>query len=324
MSHVVRDVLKRILPAEVRAGLRGAGALRRELTTAALDRARYGWYRARLARAASRVSSTIDYAQLRNILPNSGPAPLTNDYASAREVLGRNRRGVGTYRQLGIQHFEGMAADDAVFDPETEGRYLWRCAGLAGIIADFAFHNYRHPAILELGSGPGLLFTMLRRYGIANYVGIDGNPLSQTLNPHLAGQEAHFLLLNLQDEIRLSQRDEPLWFDIVCSFEVLEHIPEHSIDNLLGTMRRHMHPRSVAFLTASLKPTSQVDVHVLVRDRGWWLSRFLTMGLHEHVNAARLSNRLKANHPWNWNSSDTNIFVLTTELHGKRGIGAAD
>src|ERR1700687_2591992 len=69
----------------------------------------------------------------------------------------------------------------------------------------------------------------LRDLGLWDYVGIDGNPLFIEFNPHLSAYAEHFQMLNLQEPIQLQGVSAPVQFDMVCSFEVLEHIREDAV-----------------------------------------------------------------------------------------------
>ncbi len=248
----------------------------------------------------------LDVASIVNALPNSGGVPITKEYASARDVISSVTD--LAHRRQDAEGFEGFAADDAVFDESAEGWEYWSNARLAGTITTFAVENYPNPSVLELGCGAGHLFGLLRGYGIYDYFGIDGSPYFLDLNPRLRGHEAHFRTLNLQQEIRLEQQGQPLAFDVVCSFEVLEHIREEVVDELLATIRNQMHQGSVAFLTAST--LGGMDVHVLVRDRPWWLERFAAQGLYPRVDEEQLRRRIGRRHPFNWQPHSTNTFAL--------------
>lgn len=263
-------------------------------------------YRSLLMKSSARAWPSINYARMRNVLPNSGPVPMERDFRSARELIAAFPD--ARKRSQAIEGFEGFAPDDAIYDDTEQSWELWSNAGLAGTIASFGYRHYANPSVLELGCGPAHLFFFLRRYGVCNYVGVDGNPLMLKLNPALKGYEQHFLTQNLQEEIALRQNDEPLKFDIVCSFEVLEHIREERIERFIRTMRNHMHAGSVAFCTASLQ--SGMDVHVLVRDRGWWLERFTSLGLRPRKDQADICGQLGRHHPFNWTPENTNIFAL--------------
>lgn len=270
-------------------------------------RLRYVWYQLVLAQYRGRQRApTIDLVALRNALPNSGSVPVRGQFTSARAII--DQFPDAARRQQNIAGFEGFALDDAVFDAETQHSEMWSYAPLAGLIAVFAHMHYDQPSVLDVGCGPAHLFYFLRALGIQNYVGLDGNPWLVKLNPFLHGYNQHFLICNLQEEVRLCLNDEPMRFDVVCAFEVLEHIREDKIDLFFCTLRNHMHERSVAFCTASLQ--AHFDVHVLVEDRDWWLDRFARAGLVRHSDADALERKIGSHHPFNWNPRISNIFAL--------------
>lgn len=301
----MKTVLKQLVPRSVRAIVRGK-------TKRVRDSYKLKYYRYRLSLlkyTLVRNQLSINLDLLRDVLPNIGPIPVKQRFSSASEI-------VATFpdpaqRRVKMDGFEGFALDDAVFDEAIQLWEMWSFAPLAGFLATFGHANYRDPSVLELGCGPAHLFFFLRRFGVWNYVGIDGNPWFVKFNPYLSGYEKHFSILNIQEEIQLYQGSEPLYFDIICSFEVLEHIREDKVDNFIKTIRNHMHSRSVAFCTTSLQ--SDMDVHVLVRDRDWWLQRFAKLDLYPLSDEAELTQRIGDSHPFNWNPSISNVFAL--EIH---------
>jgi hypothetical protein len=69
-----------------------------------------------------------------------------------------------------------------------------------------------------------------------------------------------------------------------------------------------MHPRSTFVCTASM--LDDMDVHVLVRARDWWISRFAEVGLTPLADGDAFAARLTDHHPFNWSAGTTNVFVL--------------
>lgn len=264
------------------------------------DRLEYFYYRLLFLRHVN-SAPILHFGLLHNILPNSGPIHLPREFSSVTEINAIFHN--APKRRLEIKGFEGFALDDAVFDSKKEPWEMWSFVPLAGFLAKFAYARYKKPTVLELGCGPAHLFYFLRNFGIWDYIGIDGNPYFVKFNPYLKGYEKHFLILNLQEEIRLREGDKPLKFDIICSFEVLEHIREDKIENLIKTIRNHMHPQSVFFATASLKTEGEIDVHVLARDRQWWLKRFAKFGLYPRADEPKIVQEMLKNKPWNWESN---------------------
>lgn len=280
----------------------------------ALRRAHYRWIRPlpdRLAHAVEVLrhghprTPALDVARIANALPNLGGVPYSAPAEDTRHLIDRMSGRRGENRHQGIPGFEGFAPDDAVYDERTEQWRIWSYSRLARFLARFA-RARGAASVLELGSGAGQLFEFLRAYGVADYLGIDGSPLL-AMNRICRESPQHFRTLNLQEELRLELGGAPVRFDVVCSFEVLEHIREDAIDRLIATIRAHMHARSTAFLTAS---RLECDVHVLVRPRDWWLARFAAHGLARPAGADALERALGAHHPHIWNEKSSHCFAL--------------
>ena len=212
------------------------------------------------------------------------------------------------HRAQAASPFPGFAADDAIFDSGNQNWELWSNASLAAWLAEYGCRQFGNPKILDLGCGPAHLFFFFRRLGLMNYLGVDGNPLFIKLNPYLLGLENHFRILNLAEKIQFGADGAPVTFDMICSFEVLEHLTEDAVDNFLWTIRKHMHAHSIVFCTASLQ--NDIDVHVLVRPRAWWYERFAQAGLTPVSNEPALRRELSIREPFNWGGERTNIFVL--------------
>ena len=243
---------------------------------------------------------------MRNMRANAGAIRVPKSFNAAAQVVSTFTD--PTRRNLGIADHEGFALDDAIYDPATQDWEFWSFVRLARFIAKYALEHYSAPSVLELGCGPAHLYRLLTAYGVSDYVGVDGNPYFVAFNPNLRGHEEHFLQLDLQEEIALATADGPVHFDVVCCFEVLEHIREDRVDKLIATMRTHMHRDSVLLCTASRE--AAYDVHVLVRDQDWWLEKFRAKGLIPVDEFMVLRRVLSGSHPFNWSADNTNVFVL--------------
>jgi len=252
----------------------------------------------------SRLERTIELPDLRNTLPNSGGIAIDTQTLDPRTIVETGYCRVEK-RSSGVAGFEGLALDDALGWLEEYRHYSF--VPLAKAVSEIARSHLGTTGFttLELGSGWGGFRVLLQAFGATIYLGIDANPLPFSHSPFMLEAPASYRLLNLQEKIDFRRK-----FDIVCSFEVLEHIREDQLDNILETISTHLSPDSLFIGTAAL--TDYTDVHVTVHPREWWLDRFQDHGLLPVCLAkeTRWLRLLASKHPFNWNASTTSIFVL--------------
>jgi 2-polyprenyl-3-methyl-5-hydroxy-6-metoxy-1,4-benzoquinol methylase len=237
---------------------------------------------------------------LQNKLPNSGPIKIDPAMNSARVLSSVVD---GNHRKTDVSGFEGLALDDALaYSDEYKHFSFFREAKAVASIARSEFGR-TDASVLELGCGGGDLGYFLKMLGVREYIGVDANPVAYNESPYIGAHKDHFRLLNLQEEIDFGSR-----FDIVCTFEMLEHIREDKLPALMRTIRNHMDERSLFLGTASLQ--EQYDVHITVKPRPFWLDMFASVGLEPHPRAAEYEGLLSRNNPFNWDASNTNVFAL--------------
>lgn len=239
---------------------------------------------------------------LENQLPNSGGFPVDEiEEENPDEVFAAikdpHKRGT---EKAG---FEGLALDDALAFTSEYKHYSF--LGQAKAIAKIA-RNHNSPyriSILEMGCGGGDMYDFFRVMGIERYLGLDGNPIAYKHSPYIQKYSDHFRVVNLTEEINFGTK-----FSIVCTFEVMEHIPENRLDGMIKTIRNHLGENSIFLGTASLQ--DDLDVHVTVKPREWWLDKFAGYGLVPHERSAEYEQLLIDNHPFNWSGDNTNVFAL--------------
>lgn len=239
---------------------------------------------------------------VQNRLPNTGGFPMDPMVDNPQIILSSIMD--HACRSTNVVGFEGLALDDALaFMDEYKHFSFFR---LAKAIRQIVQDHLERPCftLLELGCGGGDLFRFLRLFGAYQYVGVDGNPVALRYSPYIREFERQFHVLNLQQEI-----DFGVLFDVVCSFEVLEHIPEERLDQFIKTIRNHLGSHSLFLGTASLQ--RDLDVHVTVRPRSFWLERFRRFGLTSHPKHQVYERLLATHHPFNWDASNTNVFALS-------------
>ena len=239
--------------------------------------------------------------KIQNQLPNSGGFPVDAEEYNPEKVISSindNHK-----RKTSVNGFEGFALDDALAYVNEYKHFSF--LNEAKAIAKIARREFTHlnPSVLELGCGGGDVYRFLKAFGIDRYIGVDVNPIAFKHSPYITKNPQHFRLLNLQEEIDFGTK-----FDVVCSFEVLEHIREEKLDSIIGTIKRHLGEKSIFLGTASLQ--DDLDVHVTVRPREFWIEKFARHGLVQHDNHDAYESLLAQNHPFNWNAENTNVFAL--------------
>lgn len=82
--------------------------------------------------------------------------------------------------------------------------------------------------------------------------------------------------------LEFNQKTDRLIFDVVTSWEVMEHIAEPDIAKVAANVKRHLAPTGLWIMSVS--PNEEVingvRLHQTVRDREWWIGKFETLGLH--------------------------------------------
>jgi 2-polyprenyl-3-methyl-5-hydroxy-6-metoxy-1,4-benzoquinol methylase len=262
------------------------------------------WKRELNAAQRSKSSTRGEFLDLRNTLPNSGGITIDTQTLDPKKIIETGYRYVDK-RGSGVAGFEGLALDDALGWLEEYRHYSF--VPLAKAVSEIARSHLGTTCFttLELGCGWGGLRVLLQAFGSTFYLGIDANPLPFSHSPFMLEAPSSYRLLNLQEKIDFGMK-----FNIVCSFEVLEHMREDHLDNILETISAHVSVGSLFIGTAAF--TDYTDVHVTVHPRGWWLNRFQQHRLVPVCLAkeTRWLKLLASRHPFNWNASTTSIFVL--------------
>lgn len=76
-------------------------------------------------------------------------------------------------------------------------------------------------------------------------------------------------------------QSQPLQFDVITSWEMLEHIAEEDLTALADNIRRHLAPGGLFIGSVSPLPEviNDVTLHLTVEQKPWWVERFAREGL---------------------------------------------
>lgn len=172
------------------------------------------------------------------------------------------------------EHPVALGSDDHRFPRGTKNdntrypRFCYKCEQVFG----------RQVRFLDLGcAGGGLVLDFLLRGHFA--IGLEGSDYS------LTWQRAEWRLVpghlftcdvTKPFTIRLRSSADPLEFDIISAWEVLEHIPETALPQFFSNIARHL--ADGGFFVASVAtfedrdPETGAVWHATVRPRGWWVA----------------------------------------------------
>lgn len=132
-----------------------------------------------------------------------------------------------------------------------------------------------HPALLEFGCATGWFLKAAVEEGFLVF-GVDPSPWALA---HPASDMADLMVLgNAQTWIDSTggslSREQ---YDVVCSWEMLEHVEERDVEDALVSMWRCLKPGGLFVHRICLPGSDDHDhTHVTVKERQWWLNQMET------------------------------------------------
>ena len=89
---------------------------------------------------------------------------------------------------------------------------------------------------------------------------------------------------NFNLELVIGEKKEPLQFDVVTSWELIEHIAEPDLERVAANVKKHMAPGGIWIMSVS--PNEEVIngtvLHQTVQQKAWWVKKFQSLGLEHH------------------------------------------
>jgi SAM-dependent methyltransferase len=143
---------------------------------------------------------------------------------------------------------------------------------------------YPRIRVLDLGcAGGGFVRSLIDDGHFA--VGLEGSdyPL-QNQTGEWATIPNHLFTCDITKPFQLFDKatDEPLQFEAITAWELMEHIPEDGLDCLLENISRHLAPHGrLLFSIATFLDWDQQSGtiwHVTIKPRDWWKDRFAQHG----------------------------------------------
>lgn len=140
----------------------------------------------------------------------------------------------------------------------------------------YKLYNTDQISVLDLGcAGGGFVKDCLDDGHLA--VGLEGSDYSKNMNrAEWAKIPNNLFTCDITKPYQVLYNDLPVEFDAITGWELLEHIPEPDLDEMITQFKKHLSPKGLAIFSIS---PNQEFWHVCVHDREWWLSRFLKHNL---------------------------------------------
>jgi SAM-dependent methyltransferase len=179
------------------------------------------------------------------------------------------------------------------WDSSRNGRFNQKLYRLYGWTERTAFAPLR---VLDMGcSGGGFVRDCIDHGCLA--VGLEGSDYSKKLSRAEWAVIPQFLFTcDISAPFRIEAHDSDGWvlekFDVITSWEVLEHIPEDCLPILVKNVLAHMSDRAMWITSISTleEYVGGYRIHQTVKSKEWWIQRLSELGLQHHPEYIRYFN----------------------------------
>jgi SAM-dependent methyltransferase len=161
---------------------------------------------------------------------------------------------------------------DGVFCREDE---LGMASCFPEKVLSLTMHSFQPKSVLDLGCGTGVALEWFRAQGV-EVVGVEASKLaaSHALHPEL------IIIHDLRTPLKLNRT-----FDLVWSFEVVEHIAPEFVESLVDSFVRH----GDLIVMSAAQPGQGGEGHFNEQPTEYWVEKFDKRGFHfDQVGSQKL------------------------------------
>jgi len=133
----------------------------------------------------------------------------------------------------------------------------------ARTVTPIIFDILKPKSVVDFGCGVGTWLIAFEELGVADYLGIDGNYVSED---SLQISPKRFRAMDLTKPIQLEKR-----YDLACALEVAEHLPETSADDFVESLTN----ASDFVLFSAAVPGQGGTFHLNEQWQDYWRAKFL-------------------------------------------------
>lgn len=76
----------------------------------------------------------------------------------------------------------------------------------------------------------------------------------------------------------------PAKFDFITAWEVMEHIEEHDLPQLMANIKNHLNGFFICSISLVRSQWQGQEMHRTIHDKAWWLSKFTELGFENDEN----------------------------------------
>lgn len=148
----------------------------------------------------------------------------------------------------------------------------------------FKIYNKQHPVkILDLGCSGGGAVEDFIEYG-ALAIGLEGSNYSKILQRAAWSKLSDRFLFtcDITKEFIIEISGNTLLFDCITSWDVLEHLNENELEQLIHNIKNHSQEHSLIILSISTADDliNGINFHRTVKPESWWVELFRDKGLY--------------------------------------------